>query len=92
MANAGLWTSPSVIGKRNRVRVIRFVDRVFLFCCENFFLFENGICVVDLFMGVANLKKFRRERFFIWVVLPSRCLARSVFCDLRESTVFALQK
>ena len=34
--NEGLWTSPSVIGKRNRVRVIRFVDRVFLFCCENF--------------------------------------------------------
>ena len=47
---------------------------------REFFLFENGICVVDLFMGVANLKKFRRERFFfIWVVLPSRCLARSVF-------------
>ena len=31
---------------------------------REFFLFENGICVVDLFMGVANLKKFRRERLF----------------------------
>ena len=40
--NEGLWTSPSVIGKRNRVRVIRFVDRVFLFCCENFFFLRTA--------------------------------------------------
>ena len=57
-----------------------------------FFLFENGICVVDLFMGVANLKKFRRERFFYLGGTTLEMFGKVSFCDLRESTVFALQK
>ena len=59
---------------------------------REFFLFENGICVVDLFMGVANLKKFRRERFFYLGGTTLEMFGKVSFCDLRESTVVALQK
>jgi hypothetical protein len=47
---------------------------------------------VILFVDVAHSNEFCRERFFIWAVLPLRCLARSFFVEMRESTVLALQK
>ena len=47
---------------------------------------------MDLFMGVANLKKFRRERFFYLGGTTLEMFGKVSFCDLRESTVFALQK